>query len=176
MDIQEVVDLKKQVEEDFRKDTEAIDRVLALLERRKVSEKVQDDDSSELPPEQPSSKIQSKDDIPIVQPTTRKIDFAEDEESPSVATNGNLNGNKFGRARDSGVKGVAKQTIPFLDDFFTRKELLEKMEEKFPEWRGKLTKDAMNGAVKRLLEDDLIAVHTRLGGKNPIVYRKVEST
>jgi septum formation inhibitor MinC len=193
MDIQEVIDLKKQLEEEFKKDTEAIDRVLALLEKRQASKKTeqQSEQQTKQPPpasatEQTTNEksIQNGGTPPTHQPELRKFAFVGDEDDDAekkvdFAQNGdgsNGSENKFGRARDSGVRGIAKQVVNQLPEFFTRKDLISAMSKQFPDMTDKFTKDAVTGALRRLVEDDLIVVHQAPGGKSPIVYRNLSPT
>lgn len=177
MDIQEVKNLKRELDEEYREDTKAIDRVLALLERRRSSEKIQNFDTSDrnIPISEKSNQEIQIAEIPNGQVKGGNFAFVDTTKTQNSSINGNvgnLNGNKFGRVRDAGVKGIAKQVVVFLPQEFTRKVLLETMEKHFPESSSKFTKDAINGAVKRLLEDNLIRVHQKLGGQSPIIYRK----
>ncbi len=179
MDIQEVIDLKKQLEEDFKKDTEAIDRVLTLLEKRNASQQSEKDlRPMSLPrPIGDENGSSNNNQIEVYQPQARKIDFADENAENSLNGNGheNKNGNKFGRVRDTGVKGIAKQAVPFLSSDFQRKDLIATMAKHFPEWSDKLTKDAINGALARLLEDGIVKVKVKARGKFPATYTKIES-
>lgn len=177
MNIQEVAELRKQLEEDYRKDTAAIDRVMLLLKRQVDNGEVSSDESNPTHlQEKPDFGIQPAKEIPITRQTALKFNFEDNIEGTLVSGSSDAKqGNKFGRVRDSGIKGLAKRTVPFLPHYFTRKEIVETMAKQFPESKDKLTRDAVHGALKRLLEDDLIAVHSKPGGKAPITYRKTES-
>lgn len=179
MDIQEVIDLKKQLEDEFKKNTDAIDLVLALLEKRSTNgQTAQSITAAEASPEPivvendaPKSK-----DVEVLQPQSRKFDFADDIQSNGNDNgHGNKNGNKFGRVRDTGVKGIAKQAVKFLPQDFQRKDLIATIATHFPEWNDKLTKDAINGALARLLEDGLVRVKVKARGKFPATLTKIET-
>jgi len=169
MDIQEVIDLKKQLEEEFRKDTDAIDRVLQLLEKNKSSQQTTPDSQSKTVTDTAANNKQTE----MIQPRARKFAFAEVEVGSNG--NGNKNGNKFGRVRDSGVKGVGKQAYHYLPQDFERKDLILTIKTHFPEWSDKLSRDAINGAIDRLVEDGFIKLKMKGRGKYPAIFTKIKN-
>jgi hypothetical protein len=168
MDIKEVLALKKQLEDEYRKDREAIDRVLVLLTKR-GSDVQRPASRKAITKKQVNRSLRSNALVRSHEASQTLLLTGEN------GTNGDVGKKKvpFGRERDSGIRGAAKQAIHYVPLTFGRKDLIAAIEEHSPEWRGKTTKDAMKGAVKRLLEDGLMEVVSPSAGKQPAVYRKL---
>ena len=164
MDAKEVLELKRRLEEEFRKDSEALDRVLALLSKQGNTPATSTRSDRETPairstrtepPQNQSAEVSSLfgEAIPVRRKTRR----------PSG----------FGRERDSGLIGIAKKALPFVPAVFGRKDLIRAIHDHFPEWRDKTTKDGMNGAFRRLLGDRLVELKVKAAGKRAAVYHKI---
>ncbi len=76
------------------------------------------------------------------------------------------------RRRSGGLSGTAIKALAFTPKKFGRKELIEAMQKYFPDESGEITRDKMNGAVEKMIDEGLI-VQTVIGqGKRLAVYEK----
>ena len=135
----EVLELKAQVEADYRKQIETIDGFLDLLRRKNEAS--------------PATST------PIKPATHRKPRTGQGEE------------------RAPRVRGLLKATLdilPVLPATFTRLDIIAKVEETYPKFKGNIRPDSMRTTLKRLLEDGTIEVVEESSGPKPAVYRYVK--
>ena len=94
MDAKEIADLKRKLEDKHRQDMEAVDRVLALLEETHSA------NAKATPEETPTTEY--------IAGRSTKAPMPSGSISP------------FFGARDSGIRGIAKEVLPFLPEVFGR--------------------------------------------------------
>lgn len=145
MNEQEVLELKAQLEADYKRDSEAIDRVLAMLQRKSgVS---------------PSAATQQQL-IPASVPVPK---------SKPEANNGT---ERTPRVR--GVLKATRELLSQLPSTFTSSEVREKLEEANPKFAGgKIKMDSLRGVLKLLSSEGLIKPVKEASGPNPAVYERV---
>jgi|ERR1041384_4947331 hypothetical protein len=134
----EVLELKAQLDADYKRRSEAIDIVLEMLHGK---------NGTSLIPSTPTK------------PATHR--------KPRTGENGE---------RVPRVRGLLKATLdilPALPATFTRFDIIEKVEETYPKFKGNIRPDSMRTTLKRLLEDGTLEVVEEASGPKPAIYRYV---
>jgi hypothetical protein len=144
---QEVLELKAQLEADYKRESEAIDTVLAMLRRK---------GGASLPTATQSEPTPAS--IPVSQPKTESNNGAEREK------------------RIRGMLKTTRSLLNDLPETFTSFAVRDKLEE-HPKFAGrKIKMDSLRGVLKQLVEEGLIKPEKEASGPNPAVYRRVPRT
>ncbi|MGI8556514.1 MAG: hypothetical protein ACR2LT_09200 [Pyrinomonadaceae bacterium] len=153
MDIREIQQLKKKLDDEHRKNSEAIDRVMKLLRDNS-------DDSSNSQSE--NQEKQSENQAPLHE------SFVSDNSNnvPTEDYPKNL------VKKRSGGRGAVYAIYEYLPTLYTKKDAIDLVKEHKPQFAKKMTPDTVAGAMKALVEDGLAKVEEEASGRTPVKYRK----
>lgn len=143
---EDVTTLKSVLESEYIKDMDAVDRVLAMMDRYGISTI---GEAAEPSPEATPER-------------------ASESEATTTASR------QRRRPRRASLSSIIEPVLALVPvNTFGRDELNAVVAEHFPDWVERSTRDAMNYAVDHLIESGLI-VQTVIGqGKRKAVYEKV---
>ncbi len=148
MDKKEIEQLKARLAEEYRKNSEAIDRVLKLLE--------------------------TKDSTPASQPESNRARQATSNGQPALVADDvdrRIARKANWQRKPSGARGAVVAIYKHLPVEYTKKDVERILNEKHPD-SSSFTKEAVKLGVKALVGDGLAEVLREHSGRRPVLYRR----
>jgi hypothetical protein len=76
-------------------------------------------------------------------------------------------------SRTSGLASFGFKIFHLLKETYQKTDVRDLILSKYPQWEGKITKDALDGVMRAFVKQGLAVIEVKNIGRSPVIYRKI---